>query len=123
MATEAPESTSNGHNDAEEPQEAPASPPLPEKHTAVTPGPRATRMQELFASSLRHTLGKISWENVAACYPTIAATRPEMLRDLRGQMVERLGMLCHVSSSLVLLRRSMFLWRVWRDCVGWGERA
>ncbi|EGU85862.1 hypothetical protein FOXB_03710 [Fusarium oxysporum f. sp. conglutinans Fo5176] len=53
-------------------QDPPASPPLPQRHTAVTPGPRAARLQELYARSLKKTLGKIGWDNVAGCYPTVA---------------------------------------------------
>jgi kinetochore protein NNF1 len=79
----------------------PASPPLPARHTAVTPGPRATRLQELFASSLTHTLAKISWENFASCYPTIAANAPGTLKAVQRQMVDRLEELCKVS----ILRR------------------
>ena len=69
----------------------PASPPLPSKHTAATPGPRATRLQEVFASSLKHTLDKISWTNFAACYPTIATHAPGTLQAVQQQMVRLLG--------------------------------
>ncbi len=69
----------------------PASPPLPSKHTAATPGPRATRLQEVFASSLKHTLDKISWANFAACYPTIATHAPGTLQAVQQQMVRLLG--------------------------------
>jgi len=74
----------------------PDSPPLPARHTAVTPGPKAARLQELFASSLAHTLAKISWDNFAACYPTIAARAPGTLKHVQKQMVDRLGQLCNV---------------------------
>jgi kinetochore protein NNF1 len=76
---------------------APASPPLPTRHTAVTPGPRATRLQELYAQSLAHTLNKVSWDNLAACYPTIAKGAPNLLRGVRKTMVERLEEMCNVS--------------------------
>lgn len=77
---------------------APASPPLPARHTAATPGPRAARLQELYASSLAHALARVSWDNFAACYPTVAARAPETLRHVQRQMVDRLGELCHVGS-------------------------
>lgn len=80
-------------NDA---QEAPASPPLPEPHKPVAPGPRAARLQQLFASSLGHMLNKVSWENLEGCYPTIAAGAPGMLRGVRKTMVERLEAMCKV---------------------------
>lgn len=84
-----------------EEDEEPDSPPLPNKHTAVTPGPRATRLQELFASTLKHTLDKISRDNFAACYPTVAQRAPGTLEFVQRQMVGRLGLQCDVSSFLL----------------------
>lgn len=80
-------------------QRAP-SPPLPTRHTPLTPGPRASRFQQVLDSSLSHTLGKISWDNFAACYPTIAAHAPAVLRAVQKQMVDRLTALCKVSLQL-----------------------
>jgi hypothetical protein len=77
----------------------PGSPPLPARHTAATPGPRATRFQEAYASSLAHTLSRIGWDNFATCYPTVAARAPDTLRHVQKQMVERLGVLCEVRPS------------------------
>ncbi len=77
-------------------QEAPASPPLPARHTALTPGPRASRFQTTLDSALSHTLAKISWDNFAACYPHIAAHAPATLRAVQTQMVDRLRSLCKV---------------------------
>jgi len=93
MSTEAQPTEQTDDNT---PAEPPASPPLPAPHTAVTPGPRAARLQELFATSLAHTLGKVSWENLAACYPTIAANSPNLLKGVRKTMVERLETMCKV---------------------------
>ncbi|KAI0805236.1 Nnf1-domain-containing protein [Xylaria sp. FL0064] len=75
-------------------QETPASPPLPARHTALTPGPRASRFQTTLDSALSHTLAKISWDNFAACYPHIAAHAPATLRAVQTQMVDRLRSLC-----------------------------
>lgn len=81
----------------QEQQQPPNSPPLPTRHTAQAPGPRASRFQDVLDSTLAHTLAKISWDNFAACYPTIAAqSKPGMLRAVQRQMVERLGALCKV---------------------------
>jgi hypothetical protein len=84
----------------------PDSPPLPSKHTATTPGPRAARLQELFASTMTHTLNKVSWENFASCYPTIAANAPGTLKAVQRQMVERLRELCNVSELWCFLERA-----------------
>ncbi|KAI1173924.1 Nnf1-domain-containing protein [Nemania sp. FL0916] len=72
----------------------PASPPLPARHTALTPGPRASRFQTTLDAALKHTLAKISWDNFAACYPHIAAHAPATLRAVQTQMVDRLRALC-----------------------------
>ncbi|KAI0412308.1 hypothetical protein F5X98DRAFT_379860 [Xylaria grammica] len=98
-----PETESRGDQAAiEQPQsqpqpqsgETPASPPLPARHTALTPGPRASRFQTTLDSALSHTLAKISWDNFAACYPHIAAHAPATLRAVQTQMVDRLRSLC-----------------------------
>lgn len=86
----------------------PASPPLPQRHTAVTPGPRAARLQELYSRSLKKTLGKIGWENVAGCYPTVAKRAEGVLRQVQGQMVDKLGEKCEV--RFVCLFVCLFVW-------------
>ncbi|KAI1828412.1 Nnf1-domain-containing protein [Xylaria intraflava] len=75
-------------------EEGPVSPPLPTRHTALTPGPRASRFQMTLGSALSHTLAKISWDNFAACYPHIATHAPATLRAVQSQMVDRLRSLC-----------------------------
>ncbi|KAI1384714.1 Nnf1-domain-containing protein [Hypoxylon trugodes] len=87
--------------------QAPASPPLPARHTPVTPGPRASRFQAVLDSSLKHTLGKISWDNFAACYPTVAEKSPAVLRAVQKQMVDRLGALCKKEFDSVLQGRNV----------------
>ncbi|XDG01087.1 hypothetical protein ABKA04_000702 [Annulohypoxylon sp. FPYF3050] len=87
-------------------QRAP-SPPLPTRHTPLTPGPRASRFQQVLDSSLSHTLGKISWDNFAACYPTIAAQAPAVLRAVQKQMVDRLTALCKKEFDSVLQSRNV----------------
>ncbi|RBQ65588.1 hypothetical protein FVER14953_05398 [Fusarium verticillioides] len=82
-------------------QDPPASPPLPQRHTAVTPGPRAARLQELYARSLKKTLGKIGWDNVAGCYPTVAKRAEGVLRQVQGQMVDKLGEKCEKDPHLL----------------------
>ncbi|KAK0722803.1 Nnf1-domain-containing protein, partial [Lasiosphaeria miniovina] len=93
----------NGDND----NEAPDSPPLPAKHRPATPGPRAARLQALFAATLTHTLDKISYANFAACYPTVAARAPGTLEFVQRQMVERLGAQCKREFDSVLQNRNV----------------
>ncbi|KAI1769187.1 Nnf1-domain-containing protein [Hypoxylon sp. FL1150] len=84
-----------------QPQQAPA------HHTPLTPGLRASRFQDLLGSSLSHTLGKISWDNFASCYPTVAAQAPAVLKAVQRQMVERLGALCKKEFDTVLQSRNV----------------
>ncbi|RYP23731.1 hypothetical protein DL767_008745 [Monosporascus sp. MG133] len=88
-------------------QQAPNSPPLPARPTAQAPGPRASRFQAVLDSSLSHTLAKISWDNFAACYPTIAAQAPGTLRAVQRQMVDRLGALCKKEFASILQARNV----------------
>ncbi|KAH7252470.1 Nnf1-domain-containing protein [Fusarium tricinctum] len=88
-------------------QEPPASPPLPQRHTAVTPGPRAARLQELYARSLKKTLGKVGWGNVAGCYPTIAKRAEGVLRQVQGQMVDKLGEKCEKEFENIIVSRQV----------------
>lgn len=85
----------------------PLSPPLPSRPTAVTPGPRAQRLQEMFDAALRHTLAKISPDNFASCYPTVALRAPHVLRQVQRGMVDRLGQLCGQEFASVLARYSV----------------
>ncbi|KAI1125225.1 hypothetical protein F5Y10DRAFT_268369 [Nemania abortiva] len=95
QATAEPQVSSQSHSQSQsQSREGPASPPLPARHTALTPGPRASRFQTTLDSALSHTLAKISWDNFAACYPHIAAHAPGTLRAVQTQMVDRLRSLC-----------------------------
>ncbi|KAH6661374.1 Nnf1-domain-containing protein [Truncatella angustata] len=102
-----PEASNSESAPSPAPAPAPASPPLPTKHTPVAPGPRAARFQKTLESALSHTLGKISWENFASCYPTIAAQAPGTLKAVQKQMVDRLGALCRKEFDSILLNRGV----------------
>src|SRR4051812_48011437 len=78
------------------PPPAPASPPLPSRHTAATPGPRAARLQDLFSESLRHTLARVGIDQFSQCYPTVAAREPAKMRAVHRQMVDKLEERCNV---------------------------
>jgi len=64
--------------------------PRPEQPTAQTPGPRATAFLNLYQKTFSTTLRTISYDNFAACFPTIATNAPENLRGLHKAMIERL---------------------------------
>lgn len=92
--------------------EPPASPPLPAKHVPATPGPRAAGLREVYRRALERTLERVSWDNVAACYPTVAARAPATLRAVQGQMVGLLREKCDVSVFLLSrgLPRFFLVW-------------
>lgn len=101
-------------------QEQPQEPPIP------TPGPRAARLQALFASTARHTLDKISKENFGACFPTMSARAPGTLEFVQRQMVDRLGGLWNVSFSFIyspffIVIFSVIFWVLMFCC--WGVVA
>lgn len=94
-----PQSSSDGAEPA-----GAASPPLPSRHTAATPGPRAQRFQEMFSLALNHTLTKISPDNFASCYPTVAAQAPAALAQIQRAMIDRFAELCNQEFGRVQAR-------------------
>jgi hypothetical protein len=94
QATPQPPSEADG--DGHQDPESPPLPPVPVP-AVVVPGPRAARLQQLFASTLHHTLDKVvRGDNFGACFPTVAARAPGTLEFVQRQMVDRLRGLCEV---------------------------
>lgn len=58
----------------------------------------------MFDRTLTHTLAKISPDNFAACYPTIAARAPHVLRQVQRGMVDRLAQLSQQEFTHILER-------------------
>ncbi|EFQ24984.1 hypothetical protein CGRA01v4_06731 [Colletotrichum graminicola] len=85
----------------------PGSPPLPQKHTPVTPGPRATRFTQLYDLALQRTLQKVSYDNFASCFPTIAVHAPNTLRNVQKQMVDYLEERCNKDFQSILVDRDV----------------
>ncbi|KAK1756194.1 kinetochore-associated protein NNF1 [Echria macrotheca] len=103
-----PEQNTQQHQEATEDQEdREDSPPLPERHTPITPGPRAARLQDVFGTALRRTLARMSVDNFGACYPTIAREAPRTLESVQRQTVERLAGLCEKEFQSILQSRNV----------------
>ncbi|KAK1826266.1 Nnf1-domain-containing protein [Podospora conica] len=101
--TPQPQSEADGDGD-------PESPPLPPKPVpaVVVPGPRAARLQQLFASTLQHTLDKVvRGGNFGACFPTVAARAPGTLEFVQRQMMDRLKGLCEKEFDNILHSRDV----------------
>ncbi|KAK2732058.1 mind kinetochore complex component [Colletotrichum kahawae] len=86
----------------EEQQQPPASPPLPQKHTAVTPGVRAGYFIKTYNRALQKTLETVRYDNFASCFPTIAAHAPNTLRNVQKQMVDYLEERCNKDFQSIL---------------------
>lgn len=68
--------------------ESPSPPPQPP--IAQTPGPRVTRLQEIYAQALARTLRANSYANFAACFPTPAKHVPASLENVWRQLNAKL---------------------------------
>jgi kinetochore protein NNF1 len=68
--------------------ESPSPPPQPP--IAQTPGPRVTRLQEIYAQALARTLRANSYSNFAACFPTPAKHVPASLENVWRQLNAKL---------------------------------
>ncbi|KAL2863483.1 putative cAMP receptor-like protein [Aspergillus lucknowensis] len=63
----------------------PPQPPIPQ-----TPGPRVTRLQEIYSQALLRTLRANSYANFAACFPTPAKHVPASLENVWRQLNTKL---------------------------------
>ncbi|KAL3459849.1 Nnf1-domain-containing protein [Aspergillus heterothallicus] len=63
----------------------PPQPPIPQ-----TPGPRVTRLQDIYAQALARTLRANSYANFAACFPTPAKHVPASLESVWRQLNAKL---------------------------------
>ncbi|KAF9877317.1 mind kinetochore complex component [Colletotrichum karsti] len=88
-------------------EQPPASPPLPQKHTAVTPGVRAGYFEKTYNGALQKTLQAVRFENFADCFPTIAANAPNTLRNVQKQMADYLEDRCSKDFQTILAERDV----------------
>ncbi|EFE44076.1 hypothetical protein TRV_01150 [Trichophyton verrucosum HKI 0517] len=72
-----------------EPQEPSPSPP-PAAPVPLTPGPRASRLQQVFSQALLHTIRTNSYANFSACFPTPAKHVPRSLESVWRQLNAKL---------------------------------
>ncbi|PGH32531.1 kinetochore protein NNF1 [[Emmonsia] crescens] len=74
----------------QQPQD-PASPsPPPPAPVPLTPGPRASRLQQVFSEALLRTLRANSYANFSACFPTPAKHVPHSLESVWRQLNAKL---------------------------------
>ncbi|MCJ1354559.1 MAG: hypothetical protein MMC33_004548 [Icmadophila ericetorum] len=70
------------------PAEKSPSPP-PQPPLAATPGPLAQRAREIYMKALTTTIQTCSYSAFAACFPTPAAQKPEVLKSAWKQFVDK----------------------------------
>ncbi|EGD90741.1 hypothetical protein H112_02207 [Trichophyton rubrum D6] len=87
----APTSNSDPTSTAQqiEPQGPSPSPP-PAAPVPLTPGPRASRLQQVFSQALLHTIRTNSYANFSACFPTPAKHVPRSLESVWRQLNAKL---------------------------------
>lgn len=82
-----PESAQNQLNLVHEDPSVPASTSAP---ASATPGPRATRLQQVFDQALSRTLRANSYANFSGCFPTPARHVPASLESVWRQLNAKL---------------------------------
>ncbi|KAH8127911.1 hypothetical protein ACSS6W_003900 [Trichoderma asperelloides] len=106
-AAPAQDTHADGDNNNNNSAQASESQAAPAPAAPVVPGPRATRFQELYAQSLKRTLGKLKWDNFAACYPTVAKKAEPVLKQVQTQMAEKLAEKCEREFESILVARQV----------------
>ena len=81
--------------------------PTPARPIAETPGPRAQGLINVFNQASKATLDKCSAKNFASCFPTAAQYSPEVLDNLRGQIVDQLDRTWKTNFEDIMERRNV----------------
>jgi hypothetical protein len=81
--------------------------PTPAPPIADTPGPRAQGLINVFHQASKATLDKCSSKNFASCFPTAAQYSPEVLDNLRGQIVDQLDRTWKTNFDDIMERRNV----------------
>ena len=61
--------------------------PAPQPPTSLTPGPRATALNNIFTTALSHIIHTCSYVNFATCFPTPAKHAEHVLQHVWKQIV------------------------------------
>ncbi|BCR90889.1 PMF1/NNF1 family protein [Aspergillus chevalieri] len=79
--------TGNANTQSQRPASPSPPPPAP---VPLTPGPRASRLQQVFEQALARTLRANSYSNFASCFPTPAKHVPASLESVWRQLNAKL---------------------------------
>ncbi|KAF2876996.1 Nnf1-domain-containing protein [Massariosphaeria phaeospora] len=81
--------------------------PTPAPPIAETPGPRAQGLINVYNQAVKASLDKCSAANFASCFPTAAQYSPEVLDNLRGQIVDQLERTWKTNFEDIMTRRDV----------------
>ncbi|KAF2034359.1 Nnf1-domain-containing protein [Setomelanomma holmii] len=81
--------------------------PTPAPPIADTPGPRAQGLINVFNQASKATLDKCSSKNFEACFPTAVEYSPEVLDNLRRQIVDQLDRTWKTNFEDIMERRNV----------------
>ncbi|KAL4915598.1 Nnf1-domain-containing protein [Aspergillus aurantiobrunneus] len=93
------EEPNNSHREDQSPS------PPPQPPIAQTPGPRVTRLQEIYSQALARTLRANSYANFAACFPTPAKHVPASLEGVWRQLNAKLQESAKAEFESILVER------------------
>lgn len=100
-----PETTTQPSQDApSDPQTANAQ-HSPAEPLTVIPGPRAQQLLTLHSKALSATLKTISPSTFSACFPTVAASAPDVLASIHSQFISRLQAFAEADLKEILRER------------------
>lgn len=100
-----PASTEQPSQDA--PQAEPSQPSEPAPPPGIVPGPRAQQLVTLHAKALSATLRTISLSTFKGCFPTIAASAPDVLASIHAQFISRLQTFAEADLKEILRERKV----------------
>lgn len=105
-------------------QSSPSPSPPPTAPVALAPGHRASNFIALYNHALDKTLHSMSYENFAACFPTIAEKAGDTLRGAHRSVIETLGRSARVCLSISCCMTSgcCFFWSRYGGWEGRGGR-
>lgn len=81
--------------------------PPPQAPVAAAPGPRASKLQQVFTGAMSSSLKANSYANFSACFPTPAKYCPSALEGVWKQLNTRLEEECVRDFDKILSERSV----------------
>ncbi|ORY08737.1 Nnf1-domain-containing protein [Clohesyomyces aquaticus] len=81
--------------------------PTPVPPVADSPGPRAQGLIRVFDQAVKSSLDKCSPANFASCFPTTAQYAPDILDNIREQLVQQIDRTWHANFESIMTNRDV----------------